>query len=786
MAKTKKEGMSKIKEREFLDLAMKRLESAIKAESHNTVESISDLKFLNGDQWESEEITRRKRRKRPRLTVNMLPDKVDKVVGDMRQNRARVKIRPVDSQAQVGIARIREGIIADIEYRSNAPSIYDYAGGRAVECAHGAWRVLTRYCEDNPFVQEIYLEVIKNSFAVHLDPKAKDHCKADAKWGFILDKVSKEEFEEEYPNATVPGSELQFGEGMGYQNWFDGDQITKAEYFTIENKKQTLCLMNDGIVVDKEEAESIIKQWEEQHPVNNIEVMPPAIGSSLPLPPQQGASSPIPVGGIVPSQPVMNGVGIPPLPVEMGAGAMVPLMMLDSPMGSNPDKPRILKEKETEVPKVKHYVITACDILKGPEDFPGKYIPIVVVIGKERNIEGKDYTRGLIRDAKDPQRLVNYWNTAAAETVALAPKAPWVGTAKQFEGYEEDYANANVENFPFLKYHPDKDAPGPPMRTHAGEPPVALFTQIKIAEQNLQTVVGLGPDMRDVAPDASAKSLIQRQKPAELSTFPFVDNLSQAIAHGGRIINEMIPDVYDTERDVKLKNVDGTETFVPINMKAGEALALVVANPDKYVGLDAAKLRKEILKNGEDSQFNAIGRGKYGVIVDVGPSYATQRQESADSFVMLAQTNPDLWKIAGDLIVTSLDVNGAEEMAERIRKTLPPGIAALRPGEVAPPPAPPSPEVQMITSQLQLDQVKMQTEMIKQQKEALNVRVAMVKLYKETQSTEVEIRKEIIQILKELHAPEHPADQVVFNETGPGGTPIGMPGKLVSMGGGTQ
>lgn len=787
--KEKKEATSaQTKEREFLDLAMKRLKKAVEAEDHNRSQAIDDLKFLNGEQWDQEEKNRRKRRKRPIITINMLPDKVDRVVGDMRQNRARVKVRPADSQAQPGIAKIREGIIAKIEYQSNASAIYDYAGGREVECGHGAWRVLTRYCRDNPFVQEIYLEVIKNSFTAYLDPAAKDHCKADAKWGFILDKMSKEEFEETYPDAEVPGNNIQFGQGLAYQNWWNGELVTVAEYFVIVDKTKTLCLMKTGVVLEKKDADSEIARWERenQQPEPMTPVTPAPQPALAPSP-----APPVPVGGIVPPAPVVGAApspmppplpsgppaSVPPVPPPTGlpvpTGGPLPTSM---PVAAAPAKPKpeILKEKEVEVPEVRHYVITACGILSknglDGEKFPGKYIPIIVVTGKERNIEGKDYIRGLVRDAKDPQRLVNYWNTSAAEIVALAPKAPWIGTAKQFEGYEEDYAAANQENFPFLKYNPDPQAQGPPQRNHAGDPPVAVFTQIQIAEKNFHTVVGIGPDMRDVAPDASQKALIQRQKPAELATFPFVDNLSQAIAHGGRVINEMIPEVYDTERDVSVMAVDGTETYVPINTTLGQALRMIEEDPLKYRGMDAAKLRHAVLQYGEDSKFNDVGRGLYDTVVDVGPSYATQRQESVDNFVMLAQTNPRLWQIAGDLIVKNLDVQGAEELADRLRKTLPPGLITLKPGETPPKPMPPSPQVQLLMS-------RAQTEQLKQKKEDLKIQVEMIRLYKETKETDVEIRKEILKVLAELHAPMHPADQIVNDETGPGGTPLGMPGK---------
>lgn len=746
----KEEGkkMGKAEERKFLDKVMKRLKMGIKAYEHNTSESIEDLKFLNGDQWDEDEKKRRKLRKRPILTINMLPEKVDKVIGDIRQNRAKIKIRPADINANKDIALIREGIIRKIEYDSNAAAIYDYTGGRVAECGHGAWRYLTRYCEDNPFIQEIYVSLIKNSFSVIIDPSAKEPNKADAKWAFIISKMDKDEFEDAYPKAqSEPNTFNELGEGLGSEHWWDSKAITVAEYFEIKHETVTKCLMKDGTVVDKSKADEMIKEWES----NQIKQGSPVMGVVSPPP-----SAPIPPPQGIPPQLSSPQASTPPLPMNNGT---VPMNNVPSPMSPPavvgpppPPRPEVLREKDTKVPKVYHYIVTALDVLDGPNRIPGKYIPIVEVTGKERDIEGKTYVRGLVRDAKDPQRLVNYWNTAASEEVALAPKAPWVGTAKQFEGYEEDYANANVDSMPFLKYNPDKNAPGPPQRNRPGDAPVAMFSQISIAERNLDRITG-GLELREAAPDASKAALLQRQKPTELSTFTFIDNLAQAICWGGKIMNEMIPEVYDTERDANVRNEDDTEAYVPINTTADEAVKLIDTNPERYKGLNASKIRSIMLMSGRDSRFNDLGMGKYSVTVDLGPSYATQRQESSDNFVKLAQTNPKLWNIAGDLIVESLDILGATKMAARIKKTIPPNLIEPEPGQ---PPKPPQ-----IPPAIKVLLAKAQTEEVKQKKEMLKTQVELIRLYKETQESDKEIRQKILDVLEKLHSKEHFADQII-------------------------
>ena len=235
-------------ERAFLDLAAKRLKREIDADSHNRNAAVEDLKFLNGDQWEPAEEQRRRLRGRPCLKTNELPKYVNQVVGDMRHNRARVKVRPVDSAADVNIAKIRSGLIANIEYLSNAEAIYDYAGEMATSCGYGAWRALTRYTDENPFLQEIYLERIKNPFLVYMDSSAKSESYADAQYGFVLEKVTREEFEERFPGRDAPGDNLKVGIGAGQEVWFEGDAFFIADYYVIETEKKTMCLMDDGSV----------------------------------------------------------------------------------------------------------------------------------------------------------------------------------------------------------------------------------------------------------------------------------------------------------------------------------------------------------------------------------------------------------------------------------------------------------------------------------------------------------------------------------------------------------
>jgi hypothetical protein len=708
-------------EREFLDTATRRLQREIDADDHNRQAAIEDLKFLNGDQWDAAEEARRRLRGRPCLRTNELPKYVNQVVGDMRQNRARVKVRPVDSSGDIHIAKVRSGLIASIEYSSNAEAIYDYAGEMAVSCGYGAWRVLTRYSEENPFLQEVYLERIRNPFLVYMDSSAKSEVYADAKYGFVLEKVTAEEFEERFPGKEPPGDPVKTGKGVGQEAWYAQGAFFIADYYVIEREKKTVCLMGDGQLLDKAEAERLTDEWRAGQAADGQEAetaLAAAMAPGAPNPhevPDAAGRSAAAQGAVPPIEP------FPPLPPSL----------------------TIAGERTVEMPRVRWYAITANQVLDGPKDVPGRYIPIIVVKGPERNIEGKTHVRSLIRDAKDPQRLLNFWVTDSAEIVDMIPKAPWIGTARQFEGYENDYAAANAENFPFLKYNIDQGAP-PPQRVAVSGVPVAVFEQIGQAKQAIKDTIGMfAADIGDRGPELSGKAILQRQKPGDVATFAFIDNLARSIAHSGRVINEMIPQVYDTERDVRMRNADETEEFAPVNTTAGRIMEALAADGRRYPGLDRGALARLAARRGAGAKYNDLTVGKYDVVVTTGPSYSTQRQEAAQSLERLVAAFPQVMTVAGDLIYKFQDFLGAEEIAERIERTMPPALVPPKEGAPQRPPQPPPPQLQVKMMEMEVKRMQLEVE---QQK----LVVEKLKALRETQGERGEVRDMLLDLLSEV------------------------------------
>lgn len=692
------------KKEKMLKLAKDRFDMCVRADQHNRNAATEDLRFLNGDMWEPAEKQRRKLKNRPALQINLLGKYKNQVVNEIRQNKPRIKVRPVDSRGDVNIAKIRGGIISNIEYLSNAETIYDQAASSCVECGYGGWRILTRYCEENPFEEEIYMELLPNPLVAYLDPNSKDPTGADAEYGFIYSKMSNEDFKDEYPGFNYPSEISEKGQ-VSNEMWWDKESVGVVEYFLKERVKVHKALMSDGEVKDYDEAKKEESGWKK----------------------------------------------------------------LEKDTGTAQKYASIVKDKDVEEVKVRWYKLTFTDILE-EKDWGGTLIPICMVYGRERNIEGKRYIESMIRQAKDSQRLYNYWYTSAAEFIALAPKNPWLGSAKMFEGYETDFAASNIDNVPMLKAKHDPNFPGMlPQRQPAPQPPAAMFAAIAESKKNIEDTLGMfKSDMGDVGPERSGAAIRARQKPGDIGTFDFYDNLIRTVKYSGKVINDMIPTYYDTERDVRIKNMDGSESFVPINTTAGSALSKMSKEPSKYQGMDLQGLKGQIDKKGFGAHFNHLKEGKYDVVVDTGPSYATQRAEAVDMLVKMAQAEPTLLKVAGDIIVSKMDIEGADEIAERIKKTLPPGLASPKPGEKPVQPLPPSPAAQVMM-------MKAKTEEARQQVAVLKSKVELVKLYKEVKESDHNIKQEIIKTLAELHAPQHEADAKIPQIPGQGGEQGAMP-----------
>jgi len=559
----------------------KRLEQSLSAYSESRDSELDDLRFMAGSpdnrwQWPQEVLATRGAvqgqtiNARPCLTINKLPQHVRQVTNDQRQNRPSGKVIPVDDKADIEVAEVFNGMVRHIEYMSDADVVYDTACDNQVTYGEGYFRILTEYCDETSFDQDLRLQRIRNSFSVYMDPHIQDPCGSDAEYCFITEDMPQSEFERLFPDAEPISSIAIRGVGdEAMSQWIMEDTVRIAEYFYAVYEKATLHL----------------------YPNNQT-----AYAGS-------------------PEARQMEMMGVRPL-----------------------------RTREVDIRRIKWMKTNGYEILE-ENDWPGKYIS------------------GLVRNAKDAQRMYNYWVSQEAEMLALAPKAPFIGYAGQFEGYEHQWKTANVQNYPYLEVNPDvTDGQGAVLPLPArAQPPLAQtgLIQAKMgASDDIKSTTGYyDSSLGETSNERSGRAILARERQGDTGSYHYIDNLARAIRYGTRQLVDLIPKIYDTQRIARIIGIDGETDTARIDPTQAEPVREI----RDQSGIVIAKIYNPSV-------------GKYDVAVTTGPSYLTKRQEAMDAMGQILQANPNLWAVAGDLFVKNMDWPGAQEIAKRLQKTIEPRL----------------------------------------------------------------------------------------------------------------
>lgn len=336
----------------------------------------------------------------------------------------------------------------------------------------------------------------------------------------------------------------------------------------------------------------------------------------------------------------------------------------------------VVRQRKVATHKVCMYLVSGAEVLSGPHEWPGKFIPLVPVYGDLIFIDGRDQYSGIVRHAKDAARLVNYTTTTAMEAVAKLPKNPYLVTPQMLEGagVKGMWERAATEDPLFLAYTPDPKAPqGRPVREASPEFPAALVNLSSVFMDLTKGVTGIHDVARGDNPgNQSGKAILALQNKGDVANFAYQDNLGRSIRYTGEILLELIPKVYDTERMIRILGPDGEEQFEKINAQVQDR------------------------QTGEWIKVNDLAAGKYDVTVTTGPSFSTQRAEMVELMNGLFQSQPQAFALFGDLFFKALDAPQAQEMAERAKFLLPPALQQQQgKGEPLPP------EVAMAVQQAQ-------------------------------------------------------------------------------------
>lgn len=568
-------------------------------DSENRELARDDIRFVKKrEQWPEQVRRQREEEGRPCLVIDQLGSVVRQVVNDARLNKPSIKVKPVDSKADPKTAEILGGLIRNIEYSSNADVAYDTAIDYAVTSGRGYFRISAQYASDDTFDQDLIIERISDPMSVFGDPYSTEADSSDWNVAFVVDTISEDEYEKRFR-----GKEVVSWDALSSLNndWFDGDRATIAEYWRREEVESYAVMLSTGEVVQADEMPEIESIYQEGLPT---------------LDPMTGEQAIDPMTG----GPAWR---IPPVTV-----------VAVRPIRSHKVTQRILSGKE---------------VLETVE-WPGKYIPIVPVYGDDFVYDGKRWFSSLIRPAKDAQRMKNYWRSTTTELVALAPKAPWVGPEGAFQGDDaHKWETANSDSWAYLAY---KGNVAPQRQPFTGVPAGALQEALN-AGDDIKSITGIyDASLGARSNETSGRAIMARQREGDVSTFHYIDNLARSIRHAGRILIDLIPHYYSTERVIRILNPEGE----PESVQVGSPEAAMAA-------------QREAMETQQDvQQIYALGVGKYDVAVDSGPSFTTQREEFNAFVTELLRAMPQYADLLGPLALKSFDAPGVDKLMEEIER----------------------------------------------------------------------------------------------------------------------
>lgn len=250
-----------MEDKDIIKGAREKFKMAIEVGRDNRDLALDDIKFgLLGEQWDKNDVEKRRRKGKPCITINKFPAHIRQVVNDARQNKPAIRVRPVDDNSDPETAEVLNGLIRNIETSSNADIAYDTAMHQAVSGGFGYLRVNVDFADDDTFDKDIKIERISNQFSVYEDPYATSADGSDWNCCFVTERITKDEFEERYGKKDPVDWESEFN--TDDYDWINDDGVWIAEYWKREQIDKEICLLSDGDVVDEDVYEENIAYYQ--------------------------------------------------------------------------------------------------------------------------------------------------------------------------------------------------------------------------------------------------------------------------------------------------------------------------------------------------------------------------------------------------------------------------------------------------------------------------------------------------------------------------------------------
>lgn len=590
--------------------------------NENIVRGRDDMNFLLRDQWSAVERSEFTRLFKPAMTFNKLYDTTKKIVGEQRKNKPDLIVRSLTGKATQEQINLRADLVRTISYQSQNDLVYQTAFKQALMRGFGAFEIVLDYESPRSFNQVARFEIIPDASHTSFDPTAMKPHKGDGNFCSRQYIYSKEEFYATYPWITnaVSYADPRLLNDMQYQNrdTIVVNKYTRKEWFPLK-----IHFLSNGKVVTDDE-------WLEMQP--QIKTM------------KEVAAQSMVVGKIV-----------------------------------NEQIPTIKATRMTRDYNIRQYLMTQNQIIKF-HDWPSKQLPIVFVDGDSNFIDGKQYTRSFIHEAKDAQRFVNYVGSEIAAEIKNRRREQWIGTPDNIQGYEQFWRNPELQ-MGILLAKADPKTGQMPTKQPPWDLSPALLAQFQRGCQDMREIMGFSEPEELQGRDMSGKARRERKMEGSMSAYVWFDNLNQAIEQGGRVVLDLLPVIAGTEeRHMVISKPDGRTENVILNQQTKDGMA------------------------------NVIEGGEYDVEIDTGPSFAVQKDIALEFFQATIAENPQVFPLIADLWASQLDLQQMPQIKERLKNLVPPQVLAKEEGKELSP-QPPNPQEEMMKAEMAFKQAEIQNKM---------------------------------------------------------------------------
>ena len=643
-----------VDEQEVLSKAKKHLNVWNSYFNENITRGKDDMNFVLRDQWTAIERSEFTRLFKPAMTFNKLYDATKKIAGEQRKNKPDLIVRSLTGKATQEQINLRADLVRTISYQSQNDLVYQTAFKSALMMGYGAFQICLDYEKSKSFNRIARYELIPDTTRCGWDPTAIKPHKGDGNFCWRLYSYSRDEFFATYPYVTNPVSYVDPNMLLDYQ-WNVRDSIAVCDYFVKEWFPVIIYKLSDGRVVDEDELKDIKKAYKEQQKV-----------------------------------------------VE------------DSEVSSIIDKERpvVVNQRQSEDYRIMHYRMLHNQIIEFSV-WPSKQLPIIFVDGDSYYIEGRQYTRSFIHEARDAQKFINYVGSEIAAEIKNRRREQWLGTPDNIVGYEQDWRNPELQ-MGILRAKPDPKTGRMPEKMQPWDLSPALMANFQRGTQDIREILGFSESEALQGRDVSGKARRERKLEGSMSAYVFFDNLNQAVEQGGRVVNDLLPYIIgDEERHMVISKKDGKTDSVTLNKQMGDGVVQ-----------------------------NRIEKGDFDVEIDTGPSFAVQKDIALEFFQQTIANNPQVFNLIADLWAGNLDIQQMDMVKERLKTLVPPQILAKEEGNPAPPPQP-NPQQMMMQAEMQEKQaqvqIKMQEIQLKQQQLELDKQKLMLESHKTNMDAELDV-----------------------------------------------